>query len=79
MVGNLWNPLSPMHYGAAVNLSKDVIYHFMEQDISTRKNRPWFEVVPCTLARRIEGLNLLVMLDGFHNMSRTQVSAGCSR
>lgn len=70
MVLNLWNPLSPMHYGA-VNLSKDVIYHSMNKTFLQGKNGPWLKVVPCTLAGRedIEGLNC-VMPDGFHNMSK---------
>jgi hypothetical protein len=67
MVQNLWNPLSPMHYGGTVNLSKDVqvIYYFMNKTFRQGKIRPWSKVVPCTLVvggcRGIEGLNLPVM------------------
>lgn len=82
IVQNLWNPLSPMHYVGAVNLSKYDIYHFMNMTFRREKIGPWSKVVSCTLAggcRVIDGLNLPVMPDGLRNMSRTQVSAGSSR
>ena len=37
MVRNLWNPLSPMHYEAVVNLSKDAIYQFMNKTVGKEK------------------------------------------
>ena len=46
MVRNLWSPLSLMHYGAVVNLSKDVIYHFMNKTFRQGKNRTLVESCP---------------------------------
>jgi hypothetical protein len=79
MVRNLWNPLSPMHYGAAAaNLSKDVIYHSVNKTFLQGKKEPWLKDVPCTLAGRedIEGLNCVIP-DAIRQ--RTQVSTGRSR